>query len=185
MTRKQFLNDLYLRLEALGPEQAEQHLTYYAEMLADRMEEGMTEEEAVASMEDLDTIARRILEEEGVPGGAQPVTPPAYPDASRLPGGGGKKAYQPPKKWTRRKILGAALWAVAIVALVGAIGNYADRRRADRTVAVEAIPEEQAVDTPSAGPYYFADQGEVLELQPDQVQSASIQCPSGSVRRPH
>ena len=50
MTRKQFLNDLYLRLTALGPERAEQHLTYYAEMLADRMEEGLSEAEAVASM---------------------------------------------------------------------------------------------------------------------------------------
>ena len=90
MTRKQFLNDLYLRLTALGPERAEQHLTYYAEMLADRMEEGMSEEEAVASMEDLDTIARRILEEEGQPEEPQPVMPPACPDASRIPGGGGR-----------------------------------------------------------------------------------------------
>ena len=34
----------------LTREQAEQHLTYYAEMLADRMEEGMSEEEAVAGI---------------------------------------------------------------------------------------------------------------------------------------
>lgn len=66
MTRRQFLNDLYRRLGPLSREEAEQHLTYYAEMLADRMEEGMTEEEAVASMEDVDTIARRILEDAGV-----------------------------------------------------------------------------------------------------------------------
>ena len=39
MTRAQFLNDLYHYLRPLGQEQAEQHLTYYAEMLADRMEE--------------------------------------------------------------------------------------------------------------------------------------------------
>ena len=95
MTRKQFLNDLYLRLTALGPERAEQHLTDYAEMLADRMEEGMSEEEAVASMEDLDTIARRILEEEGQPEEPQPVMPPACPDASRIPGGGGTKEFHP------------------------------------------------------------------------------------------
>ena len=37
MTRVQFLNDLYRRLGGLTQEQAEQHLTYYAEMLADRM----------------------------------------------------------------------------------------------------------------------------------------------------
>ena len=63
MTRARFLNDLYRLLAGNGMkgEQAEQHLTYYAEMLADRMEEGMAEEQAVASMEDVDTIARRIL----------------------------------------------------------------------------------------------------------------------------
>lgn len=186
MTRKQFLNDLYLRLAALGPEQAEQHLTYYAEMLADRMEEGMTEEEAVASMEDVETIARRILEEEGLPEGAQPVEPPAYPDASRIPGGGGTRAYQPPKKWSRRKLVGTVLWAAAIVAIVGAVGRYANDRRADRTVAMEAAPVredavEQVTDTSSGESYYRAGPGEVLELQPDQVQSVSIRCSAGSV----
>ena len=72
MTRREFLNNLYSRLGNLSREQAEQHLMYYAEMLADRMEEGMSEEEAVASMEPVDTIARRILQDEGVP--------PVYPD---------------------------------------------------------------------------------------------------------
>ena len=50
MTRREFLNELYRRLGKMSREEAEQYLTYYAEMLADRMEEGMTEEEAVASM---------------------------------------------------------------------------------------------------------------------------------------
>ena len=65
MTRGDFLNSLYHRLGSLDREQAEQHLTYYAEMLMDRMEEGMSEEEAVASMEDVETIASRILQDEG------------------------------------------------------------------------------------------------------------------------
>ena len=43
MTRAQFLNELYRRLGSMSKEQAEQHLTYYAEMLMDRMEEGMSE----------------------------------------------------------------------------------------------------------------------------------------------
>ena len=79
MTRVQFLNDLYHHLYGMTKEQVEQHLTYYAEMLADRMEEGMSEEEAVAGMEDVETIARRILEEEGLPytpPDQRPVTPP-------------------------------------------------------------------------------------------------------------
>ena len=37
MTRAQFLNELYRRLGSMSKEQAEQHLTYYAEMLMDRI----------------------------------------------------------------------------------------------------------------------------------------------------
>lgn len=128
MTRVQFLNDLYHHLYGMTKEQVEQHLTYYAEMLADRMEEGMSEEEAVAGMEDVETIARRILEEEGLPytpPDQRPVTPPAYPDASRLGGGGGgARAYQVPKQSGWRKPLHISLWAVALViAIIAAIGS--------------------------------------------------------------
>ncbi len=132
MTRVQFLNDLYHHLYGMTQEQAEQHLTYYAEMLADRMEEGMTEEEAVAGMEDVETIARRILEEEGLPytpPDQRPVIPPSYPDASRLGGGGGgARAYQVPKQSGWRKILHISVWAVALAiavfAAIGAVGRW-------------------------------------------------------------
>ena len=132
MTRVQFLNDLYHHLYGMTQEQAEQHLTYYAEMLADRMEEGMTEEEAVAGMEDVETIARRILEEEGLPytpPDQRPVIPPSYPDASRLGGGGGgARAYQVPKRFGWRKILHISVWAVALAiavfAAIGAVGRW-------------------------------------------------------------
>ncbi len=132
MTRVQFLNDLYHHLYGMTQEQAEQHLTYYAEMLADRMEEGMTEEEAVASMEDVETIARRILEEEGLPytpPDQRPVIPPAYPDASRLGGGGGgARAYQVPKRFGWRKALHISVWAIALAiavfAAIGALGRW-------------------------------------------------------------
>lgn len=63
MTRKEFLMELDRRLDVLPREDADKYLNYYAEMLADRMEDGMTEEEAVASMEPLDTIINRILGE--------------------------------------------------------------------------------------------------------------------------
>ena len=120
MTRVQFLNDLYRRLGALEKAQAEEWLVYYAEMLADRMEEGMTEEEAVGSMEDLDTIARRILQEAGLPPEAMtdpdaPVTPPVYPDPP-AGGGGGKRAYRPPRD--RNRTIIRVLWVVAAVAVV-------------------------------------------------------------------
>lgn len=125
MTRAQFLNDLYRRLEGLTQEQAEQHLTYYAEMLADRMEEGMSEDQAVASMEDIDVIARRILEEEGQSAASsRPPEPPAYPDASRLPGGGGARAYQGKEKRDWRRPASILLWALAILCALGALGRH-------------------------------------------------------------
>lgn len=107
MTRRQFLNDLYRRLDALSREEAEEHLTYYAEMLADRMEEGMTEAEAVASMEDVDTIARRILGEREETAAAAP-TEPAVPEAA-------------PVKRRRRWVAPVVIAALALVALSAAV----------------------------------------------------------------
>ncbi len=128
MTRAQFLNDMYRRLcgNGMDKDQAEQHLTYYAEMLADRMEEGMTEDQAVSSMENVDTIVRRILEEEGLPcrSPEETVTPPVYPDVSRLGGGGGTRGYQTPKKWNGQKAAQIALWALAIVIALGAASRW-------------------------------------------------------------
>lgn len=133
MTRVQFLTDLYHHLYGLTPDQAEQHLTYYAEMLADRIEEGMSEEEAAASMEDVETIARRIMEEEGLPytpPEQRPAVPPSYPDASRLGGGGFTRAYKAPKQRDWRKIVQAALWAVAIFTVFAVVtGKIVDRQR--------------------------------------------------------
>ena len=61
MTRVEFLTELDRRLSALTKEQADEYLAYYAEILADRMEDGMSEDEAVASLESPSVIAGRIL----------------------------------------------------------------------------------------------------------------------------
>ena len=147
MTRAQFLNDMYRRLcgNGMDRDQAEQHLTYYAEMLADRMEEGMTEEQAVSRMEDLETIVRRLLEEEGLPYRPleEGVAPPEYPDASRLGGGGGKRAYRVPKKWNGQRIAQIALWTLAIVIALGAASRWLWMRniRSYRTDTPVAMPD--------------------------------------------
>lgn len=95
MTRVEFLTQLDHQLSALSKEQADEYLNYYAEMLADRMEDGMSEEEAVASMERVEVIARRIL-------GAAYTTPQ-------------KKNME--GKWLGTTAL--AIGAIAAVALVG------------------------------------------------------------------
>ena len=143
MTRAQFLNELYRRLPGLTQEQAEQHLTYYAEMLADRMEEGMSEEEAVASMEPVDVIAQRILQDEGVPEGQ----PPRWPDLPETDGSRFTKTPDFPKRKNWRKLTQILLWAAAIAAAVSAVGRWR-AQNISSTIAEssDAPPIEDVVD---------------------------------------
>ena len=48
MTRELFLKDLNNALAGLGGEEVESILAYYSEMIDDRVEDGLTEEQAVA-----------------------------------------------------------------------------------------------------------------------------------------
>lgn len=169
MTRAKFLNDLYHHLYGLTQEQAEQHLTYYAEMLADRMEEGMSEEEAVAGMEDVETIARRIMEEEGLPytpPEQRPPVPPVYPDAAKL-GGGNQftRAYQVPKQWGWRKIAQTVLLGVAIIAIFMVLSaNLIDHlhRSTSTDTAISEVPPIPDVPVAEAAPY--TDGWEYMEM---------------------
>lgn len=122
MTRAQFLNDLYRRLGSLSREQAEQHLTYYAEMLADRMEEGMTEAEAVASMEDVETIAQRILQDEGTPNAPAPPKYPAAASSIRT-ARPANTPNLPDKKWDWHKPAKYILWGLALLVAGGMLFN--------------------------------------------------------------
>lgn len=132
MTRRQFLNDLYQRLAGpggLSPEQAEQHLVYYAEMLADRIEEGMSEENAVASMEPPGVIAQRILQDEGGQnpqnangfgngnGNGNGNAPPSYPDLPETDGSRFSKVPKMPRNIhiNGKKIGRVLLWVLAIL----------------------------------------------------------------------
>ena len=63
MTRELFLKDLNNALSGLADEEVESILAYYSEMIDDRMEAGMTEEDAVNAMEPVETIAARVLSE--------------------------------------------------------------------------------------------------------------------------
>ncbi|MBO4378214.1 MAG: DUF4097 family beta strand repeat protein [Clostridia bacterium] len=66
MTREQFLNELKAALAAMETEEKEAVLAYYAEMIDDRIEAGMSEEAAVMAMEPVREIAARVLEEAGI-----------------------------------------------------------------------------------------------------------------------
>lgn len=61
MTQMGFLLELHEKLSCLPEDEIEERLTFYNEMIADRMEEGFSEEEAVASVGSVDEIASQII----------------------------------------------------------------------------------------------------------------------------
>ncbi len=61
MTKREFFDALTARMKSLPKEEQNRVIRYYNEVLEDYMEDGMTESEAVAQLEDVDTIAKRIL----------------------------------------------------------------------------------------------------------------------------
>ena len=149
MTRVQFLSDLYKRLSSLPEEQAEQHLNYYAEMLADRIEEGMTDEEAVASMEPLDVIVERIFEDSPPP--EQPVfQAPVYPDLPETDGS--RFTHVPDMPKGRTNIARIILWVIAIVLAVSAAGKKIWQYQQGHMVRDVALPETTVVDSTSLSP---------------------------------
>ncbi len=66
MNKEQFLAAIEKKLSDMEPEEREASLAYYEEMLSDRMEEGMTEEQAVADMGDVDEVTSAILAEPNI-----------------------------------------------------------------------------------------------------------------------
>lgn len=106
MDKLDFLVELLEKLQSLPEEDRQRTADYYAEMIDERMEDGMDEEEAVAAIGDLDEIVKQILAET-----------PAAPAAE-----------EPPK--TNRKfrvweiillILGSPVWLSLLIAAAAVV----------------------------------------------------------------
>ena len=61
MSKQEFLAQLRKGLSGLPQDDIEERLTFYSEMIDDRMEEGLTEEEAVSEIGTVDTIISQIV----------------------------------------------------------------------------------------------------------------------------
>lgn len=61
MTKLKFLMSLHDRLSGLPQNEVEERLSFYSEMIDDRIEEGLSEEDAVSQVGDVDKIVSQII----------------------------------------------------------------------------------------------------------------------------
>ena len=67
MNKQEFLTRLREGLAGLPREDADERLAFYDEMLSDRMEDGLSEEEAVAELGSVETIVQQIVADTPLP----------------------------------------------------------------------------------------------------------------------
>ena len=63
MTKHDFLELLEEKLSGLPEKELAERLPFYGEMIDDRMEEGLSEEEAVAAIGNVEDIVSQVLED--------------------------------------------------------------------------------------------------------------------------
>lgn len=63
MRKYEFLTELQSKLQGLPKDEIENRVNFYREMIEDRMDEGKSEEQAVAEVGDVDDIVRQIASE--------------------------------------------------------------------------------------------------------------------------
>ena len=61
MMKKMFLDRLRNRLSHLPKEEQDERIAFYSEMIDDRMEDGLTEEEAVKAITSVDEITKEVI----------------------------------------------------------------------------------------------------------------------------
>ncbi len=61
MTKMQFLMSLHNKLSGLPQNEIEERLTFYSEMIEDRIEDGLSEEEAISQIGTVDEIVEQIV----------------------------------------------------------------------------------------------------------------------------
>ena len=105
MNKFEFLTQLRAKLWSIPQEDAQRSVEYYREMIEDRMEEGLTEEEAVAAVGDLEEIVKTILAET-----------PQIPVPVKAP-------EKPGLRWWEITllILGSPIWASLLIAAVSVV----------------------------------------------------------------
>ncbi len=63
MNKEGFINELKTRLNGLPKEDLDERISFYEEMISDRVEDGMSEEEAVSEIGPIDSVVDQIMSE--------------------------------------------------------------------------------------------------------------------------
>ena len=63
MTKKEFLSELRSKLQGLPPEDIDERVSFYEEMINDRIDDGKTEEEAIADIGTVDDVVKEIAKD--------------------------------------------------------------------------------------------------------------------------
>ena len=63
MDKQKFIEKLFLKIKDLPENEIEERLNFYREMIDDRMEEGLSEDEAVSAIGTVDKVAKQIISE--------------------------------------------------------------------------------------------------------------------------
>lgn len=116
MTKLKFLLELEKQLSGLPQQDVEEHLTFYCEMIEDRVEEGLSEEEAVAQIGAVEEIASQILAQhtvESPPCGEEKVTAEEFPATAK------EKAKRTIKTWELVLLIaGSPIWFSLLIAVL-------------------------------------------------------------------
>lgn len=118
MTKLKFLLELEKKLSVLPQQDIEEQLTFYCEMIEDRVEEGISEEEAVALIGTVEDIADQILSEHTV---GAPIYGEEMVTAEELPAAE-EKVKHTFKTWELVLLIaGSPIWFSLLIAIL-AIG---------------------------------------------------------------
>ena len=114
MCKQAFLDELREHLTGLPQEDIEERLGFYSEMIDDRMEDGLSEEEAVAAIGNLEEIVQQIL-------GETPRPPVVVEPAKKA-----EPAKGSTKTWLIiLLVLGSPVWIPLLASAIGTvIGIY-------------------------------------------------------------
>lgn len=113
MNKQQFINALISRLAYLPLEETEKFIDFYIEAIDDRIEDGMSEAEAVAAIGDVESVAHAIESELPL---STIVRQRVKSSRERSERGGGHSAW-----WIVLAVLGSPVWLTLVCVLFAVV----------------------------------------------------------------